>query len=54
MWDRRPNPTVRNALVKWYGADKASKIVHAEAFELCEYGRRPTEAELKKLFPFFD
>ncbi len=24
----------------------------AEAFEICEYGRRPTKEELLKLFPF--
>ena len=52
--DRRPSATVEQALVKWYGAEKAAKVKHAEAFELCEYGRRPTEAELRKLFPFFD
>ena len=45
---------VRRTLVQWYGAERAGKIEHAEAFELCEYGRRVTPAELKKLFPFFD
>ena len=45
---------VRRTLVQWYGAERAGKIAHAEAFELCEYGRRVTPAELKKLFPFFD
>jgi LmbE family N-acetylglucosaminyl deacetylase len=52
--DKRPSPAVEKALVKWYGAAKAAQVRHAEAFELCEYGRRPTDAELKKLFPFFD
>lgn len=52
--DRRPSPAVAKALEKWYGPAKAGQVRHAEAFELCEYGRRPTEAELKKLFPFFD
>jgi hypothetical protein len=45
---------VRRCLEKWYGPDRAKQIRHAEAFELCEYGRRPSEAELKKLFPFFE
>ncbi|MFN3324067.1 MAG: PIG-L deacetylase family protein [Bryobacteraceae bacterium] len=49
-----PSPAVRETLVKWYGAERAAKIRHAEAFEICEYGRRPTEDELKRLFPFFD
>jgi LmbE family N-acetylglucosaminyl deacetylase len=52
--DKRPSPAVQQALVKWYGAAKAAQVKHAEAFELCEYGRRPTEADLHKLFPFFD
>jgi LmbE family N-acetylglucosaminyl deacetylase len=52
--DKRPSPAVQKMLVKWYGASKAGQVRHAEAFELCEYGRHPTEADLKKLFPFFD
>ena len=30
-----------------------SKIKYAEAFEICEYGRRPSKEEIRKLFPFF-
>ena len=37
----------------FYGQAKAGSIRYAEAFEVCEYGRRPDTAELKKLFPFF-
>jgi len=44
---------VRQALEKWYGAERAGKTQHAEAFELCEYGSRPNEAEIRRLFPFF-
>ena len=44
---------VRAALRKWYGA-KADGVKDAEAFEVCEYGRRPSEADLRRLFPFFD
>ncbi|MEK7751238.1 MAG: PIG-L family deacetylase, partial [Acidobacteriota bacterium] len=49
-----PEPAVRQALAKWYGPEKAKAVRHAEAFEFCEYGRRASEAELKKLFPFFE
>jgi LmbE family N-acetylglucosaminyl deacetylase len=42
----------KQAIEKWYGANAAS-IQHAEAFEITEYGRRPDEAEIRKLFPFF-
>lgn len=44
-------PAVRAALEKWYGPAKAASIRHAEAFELCEYGRRPDEKEIRRLFP---
>jgi len=43
---------VRQALKKWYGA-QADSIRQAESFELCEYGRRPSDSEIRKLFPFF-
>jgi LmbE family N-acetylglucosaminyl deacetylase len=48
----RISPAVRAALVKYYGADAGAKARHAEAFEICEYGRRPDEAEIMRLFPF--
>ena len=41
----------RQKLIELYGQDKAAKVKYAEAFELCEYGRRPSIDELKKLFP---
>jgi LmbE family N-acetylglucosaminyl deacetylase len=44
----------RNQLADWYGKDKAEKVQYAEAFEICEYGRRPNREELAKLFPFFE
>ena len=43
----------RAKLEESYGKDRAAKIKYAEAFEICEYGRRPDKAELAKLFPFF-
>jgi hypothetical protein len=44
----------RRDLAQWVGEDGAKKVKHAEAFEICEYGRRPTREELRKLFPFFE
>lgn len=55
-WDRRQGNEAENhrtALIRWYGDDKAAAIKYAEAFEICEYGRQPSEAEIRKLFPFF-
>jgi LmbE family N-acetylglucosaminyl deacetylase len=42
----------RDALVKFYGEDRGRKVQYAQAFEVCEYGRRPTQEELKQMFPF--
>jgi LmbE family N-acetylglucosaminyl deacetylase len=49
--DRDLSPAIRQVLVKWYGAERGKQIRHAEAFEICEFGRRPNEAALRKLFP---
>jgi LmbE family N-acetylglucosaminyl deacetylase len=48
-----PTAAVKAALVKWYGAEKGNAVRNAEAFEICEYGTRPDEAMIRKLFPFF-
>ena len=44
--------TYRGKLVEWYG-ETGTKVMHAEVFEVCEYGHQPTREEIKKLFPFF-
>ena len=44
----------RRTLIEFYGEERGAKVQYAEAFEICEYGRRPSKEELKKLFPFFD
>ncbi len=44
-------PAVRASLEKWYGKEKGAQVQHAEAFEVCEYGKQPSDEEKKKLFP---
>jgi LmbE family N-acetylglucosaminyl deacetylase len=44
----------RDLLVKLYGEEKGKAVKYAETFEVCEYGRRPSAAEIKQLFPFYD
>ena len=44
----------RDALIRWYGERRGRAVKLAEVFEICEYGRRPDEAEVRTLFPFFD
>jgi len=42
---------VRESLRRRYGSN-ADAVRDAEAFEMCEYGRRPADGELERLFPF--
>ncbi len=48
--DERTANKYRDMLVELYGEEKGKSIKYAEAFEVCEYGRRPSKDELKKLF----
>jgi LmbE family N-acetylglucosaminyl deacetylase len=43
----------RDLLIKWYGPEKGKQVKYVEVFELCEYGRRPSPDDIRKLFPFF-
>jgi N-acetylglucosamine malate deacetylase 1 len=54
-WDRRSSGEAnrfRDALVRWYGQELGQKVKYAETFEVCEYGRQPSDAEIRELFPF--
>ncbi len=42
----------RKQLADWYGQEQAGKIRCAEAFEICEYGRRPSRQEIRDMFAF--
>jgi LmbE family N-acetylglucosaminyl deacetylase len=45
------SPEAITTLERWYGPEKAAQAKYAEAFEICEYGSRPNEDEIKRLFP---
>ena len=38
---------------KWYHDSDLSKIKYVEFFEICEYGKQPTNEEIRKIFHFF-
>jgi LmbE family N-acetylglucosaminyl deacetylase len=48
---RRPVEPSQVMLAEIYGKDHAASVEFAEAFEICEFGRQPSVAELRKLFP---
>jgi LmbE family N-acetylglucosaminyl deacetylase len=52
-WRGQPSitPEMRESLVRWYGPRRASRVVHAEAFEIAEYGHQPSEEDILRLFP---
>jgi LmbE family N-acetylglucosaminyl deacetylase len=52
QWQSVITESVRKSLIRWYGEEKGKQIKAAEAFEICEYGTRPTAEDLRKLFPF--
>src|SRR5260370_34812273 len=41
----------RDALVKFYGAEKGRNGRYAQAFAGCEYGRQPSQEQLQPAFP---
>ena len=41
----------REKLIELYGEEVGKKVKYAEAFEICEYGRRPSKEEMMKIFP---
>ena len=50
----RATDAYRAKLAEFYGPEKAAQVKYVEAFEICEYGRRPSAGDIRKLFPFFD
>lgn len=56
-WERRDGRSAdrfRSTLIELYGEERGKAVKTCEAFEVCEYGKRPTAAEIKTLFPFFE
>ena len=50
-WTREVSVCTQAALARRYGPAHAREIRHAEAFQVCEYGRRPSAEELEEMFP---
>jgi LmbE family N-acetylglucosaminyl deacetylase len=44
----------RKQLIEELGPEKGKAVKYAEAFEVCEYGSKPSKDDLRRLFPFFD
>ncbi|MBP1839890.1 PIG-L deacetylase family protein [Formosa algae] len=46
--------TGKATLKKWYPETDASKVKYVEFFEICEYGKQPTDEEIKYYFPMLN
>ncbi len=54
-WRNQEIPeNIRKTLTKWYGNENASRAKIAEAFEICEFGRKPSDDEIRILFPMLN
>lgn len=40
-----------DAIKKWYPTLDPTNVNHVEFFEVCEYGKQPSEEEIKQMFP---
>jgi len=40
-----------DAIKKWYPNLDPANVNHVEFFEICEYGKQPSEEEIKQMFP---
>ncbi|MFV0248502.1 MAG: PIG-L deacetylase family protein [Tenacibaculum sp.] len=48
---KKPDSSTLEVVKKWYPEVDISKVTQVELFEICEYGKQPTEEQIKKLFP---
>ncbi|WP_108244374.1 PIG-L deacetylase family protein [Muricauda brasiliensis] len=49
--NRKPDASTLEAVKKWYPNVDTSKVNQVEFFEICEYGKQPTDEEIKQMFP---
>ena len=52
-WRSPMSKAARQGLTRWYEEEQVEEAQHAESFQIAEYGRQPTEKEIRRLFPIF-
>ena len=50
-WIDPVSDAARTGLDVWYGPGRAQDVRYTESFQVAEYGRQPTDAEVRRLFP---
>lgn len=51
---RKMSEEQRQGLEKWYGEGAADEYSYAESFEIAEYGKQPTDEEIREMFPMLE
>jgi len=51
QWTGSVSQAAREGLAEWYGEERAQSTEYAESFQVAEYGRQPTDTEIRQLFP---
>ncbi|MFB6230714.1 MAG: PIG-L deacetylase family protein [Salinibacter sp.] len=51
QWTAPVPDDARENLAEWYGEEQAQEVQYAESFQIAEYGRQPSDAEIRRLFP---
>ncbi|PSQ65355.1 MAG: hypothetical protein BRD25_02695 [Bacteroidetes bacterium QH_1_61_8] len=52
-WMSPMSKAERQGLTHWYEEEQVEEAQYAESFQIAEYGRQPTEKEIRRLFPIF-
>jgi LmbE family N-acetylglucosaminyl deacetylase len=50
-WTGGVSEAARESLTSWYGAEQAQSVQYTESFQVAEYGRQPSDDEIRVLFP---
>lgn len=53
-WSSNNDPSINENLIKWYGKERAEKVIYSESFEICEYGLHPDNEKIIELFPMLN
>lgn len=50
-WTSPVSEEEREALRTWYGTERAAEVEYVESFQVAEYGRQPSDEEIREAFP---
>lgn len=51
QWTSPISEEEREGLRAWYGTERAGEVEYVESFQVAEYGRQPSDQEIREAFP---